>query len=64
MVSARNKDDTDDESSSSSKKYSSIIRFLVSLQANAPGAVVQIFLTKTDLVNDPKAKADWQRLEW
>jgi len=32
---------------------------LVSLQANAPGAVVQIFLTKTDLVNDPKAKVDW-----
>jgi hypothetical protein len=44
------------------KKYQAIIRFLVSLQAIAPRAVVQIVLTKTDLVPDPEERA--RRAKW
>ena len=44
------------------KKYQAIIRFLVSLQAIAPRAVVQIVLTKTDRVADPKEIS--KRAKW
>ena len=54
VVSAEEVHEADDES----KKHN-FLRFLEILQARAPGAVIQIILTKTDLLTNPEKKAAW-----